>query len=66
MEVLIKTEKEYRIVSPDISGQTETDPKVAGTRYRTAVKCRRPGETAELQEREVGPWKTVEKSEVKE
>ena len=60
-----KPSKEYRIVSPGINAQPEVDPKEAGRRYKAAIGCRRPGETAELQEREVGPWTTVEKSDVK-
>jgi hypothetical protein len=61
-----KEEEEYRIISPGISPAVETDSKNAGQRYRGAIKARRPGETAELQKRKVGPWETVEKSEVKE
>lgn len=59
-------EYEYRVVSPGINSQPETNPKIAGERYRGAYKIRRPGETAELQKRQVGPWETVEKSEAAE
>ena len=61
-----KPEYEYRVVSPGINSTPETNPKVAGERYRGAVKIRRPGETAELQKRTVGPWERVEISEVAE
>lgn len=58
-------EKEYRVISPGINSAPESNPKVIGHRFKEAIRLRRPGEFAELQEREVGEWKTVERSEEK-
>ena len=56
------SEKEYRIASPYRDSSPTPDPKSAGERYRHARRYQIQGETIELQEREVGPWRTVEKT----
>ncbi len=57
-----ETEKEYRVSSPYRDGTPTNDPKIAGERYRQARNYRLEGETIELQERDINPWKTVEKT----
>jgi hypothetical protein len=58
-----KPKKEYRIKSVFRDESVTPDPGLAGMRYRAARKCRISGESIELQERDVSPWRTVEKVE---
>jgi hypothetical protein len=55
-------EHEYRVASPYRDNSPTSDPKIAGERFRQARRHRIDGEKIELQEREVGPWKTIERT----
>jgi hypothetical protein len=58
-----KSKKEYRVKSVFRDDSVTPDPGLAGQRFRAARKCRISGESIELQERDVSPWRTVEKIE---